>query len=151
MRAPGRVARRPVRLFAQKNVRGHLSARPDFLELGGLPLLEFHSYHLPSQRLVRGLSPREQPGRQLHPVVSKSDNHYGCSGATSHRELETFLLLRRVAYATLRRADIRAYSSGRAKTKRPAPCGPPIIPGKKPSTQLPQPIGTATYCFPSML
>lgn len=36
------MARRPVRLFREKNVRSHFGAGSNLLELGGLPLLEFH-------------------------------------------------------------------------------------------------------------
>src|SRR3954453_7325812 len=41
--------------------------------------------------------------------------------------------------------------SGREKTIIACPWGPPIIPGRNPSTQAPQPTGTAMYCLPSML
>jgi hypothetical protein len=43
------------------------------------------------------------------------------------------------------------YSSGSAKTKSALPWPAPSIPGRKPSVQAPQPVGTATYCRPSML
>ena len=46
---------------------------------------------------------------------------------------------------------ICAYSSGSAKTKMLDPRDPPISPGRNPSTQAPQPTGTAMYCLPSML
>src|SRR3954466_4763682 len=42
-------------------------------------------------------------------------------------------------------------SSGSEKTNIACPCGPPIIPGRNPSTQAPQPTGTARYCLPSTL
>ena len=47
--------------------------------------------------------------------------------------------------------DDGAYSSGSAKTKILDPRDPPISPGRNPSTQAPQPTGTAMYCLPSML
>ncbi len=67
-------------------------------------------------------------------------------------EPETFLLRTgwRNFYATRYQTPV-AYSSGRAKTKIAEPWGPPIIPGRNPSTQAPQPTGTAMYCLPSML
>jgi hypothetical protein len=46
--------------------------------------------------------------------------------------------------------DSCAYS-GSAKTMSASPRGAPNISGANPSTQAPNPVGTAIYCLPSML
>src|SRR5215207_366128 len=115
VRAPDHSARRPVRLFRFRpdtGVRSHLSASPDFLELGGLPL---HGYHLHGYHLL-------------------SDGL--CYAGSSS---ETFLLVRWVAYATQRtrhlclfrqREDEESVSSGRPEHSRYEPFGPSAPPDR---------------------
>src|SRR5687768_17079335 len=102
-----------VRLFRIRpdtGVRSHLSAGPDLLELGGLPLLEFHGFHL---------------------LLTFRLYHAGSSS-------ETCLLLRRVACATLRsrhpclvfrqREDKESVSGGRPEHSGYEPFGPSAPP-----------------------
>src|SRR5829696_3903020 len=50
-----------------------------------------------------------------------------------------------------RGGDGKRQSSGSAKANIALPWPAPSIPGRKPSVQAPQPVGTTTYCRPSTL
>src|SRR5215212_10096356 len=90
------------------------------------------------------------PARSVSSIVpGKSGNHAWLRGHSAPNRRRSF------SYAGWRTPpsvrDICAYSSGSAKQKRAFPRGIPAIAGPNPSTQLPQPTGTAMYCLPSML
>src|SRR5215213_2310701 len=141
VRAPDHSARCPVRLFRFRpdtGVRSHLSAGPDFLELGGLPL---HGYHLHGYHLL---------SYGLYCAGSSCPDNHG-SEAAPHRTGDVPSgTLGGVPYTPPSAPDICAYS-GSAKTKRASPWGAPSIPGMNPSVQAPHPTGTAMYCLPSTL
>src|SRR5215217_6921627 len=102
VRAPDHSARRLVRLFRFRpdtGVRSHLSASPDFLELGGLPL---HGYHLLSDGLcyagsssetfllVRWVAYATQRTRHLCLFRQREDEESVSSGRPEHSRYEPF-------------------------------------------------------------
>ena len=106
VRAPDHSARRPVSAYwtllcrlivsPDTGVRSHLSAGPNFLELGGLPLLEFHGYYLLSYKnfIVQAHRVLTDPARSSPPsVVYQATMAQG----PLRTEPETFLLVRWVA------------------------------------------------------